>query len=121
MTDCSSKKGKNTTRLILTTCVALGLTLWMTLGFEYMLWGIWTRCALVYHATWFVNSATHKWGYRNYPTRDDSTNNWWVALLSARSSQWRHAQPGTAKSRSRSVPAFIMPPTKSSGAAKVSM
>ena len=33
------------------------------------------------HATWFVNSATHIWGYRNYETTDDSRNLWWVALL----------------------------------------
>ena len=25
--------------------------------------------------TWFVNSAAHLWGYRNYETRDDSRNN----------------------------------------------
>jgi fatty-acid desaturase len=28
-----------------------------------------------------VNSATHLWGYRSHPTRDDSTNLWWVAIL----------------------------------------
>jgi stearoyl-CoA desaturase (delta-9 desaturase) len=35
-----------------------------------------------YHSTWFVNSATHLWGYRNYETTDRSRNLWWVALLS---------------------------------------
>jgi stearoyl-CoA desaturase (delta-9 desaturase) len=39
------------------------------------------RTVLVLHATWLVNSATHIWGYRSHETRDDSTNNWWVALL----------------------------------------
>ena len=33
------------------------------------------------HSTWLVNSATHLWGSRRFKTRDDSTNNWWVALL----------------------------------------
>ena len=28
-----------------------------------------------------VNSASHVWGYRSHPTRDHSTNLWWVALL----------------------------------------
>jgi stearoyl-CoA desaturase (delta-9 desaturase) len=36
---------------------------------------------IVFHVTWFVNSATHIWGYRNYETDDDSTNLWWVGLL----------------------------------------
>jgi len=35
----------------------------------------------VLHITWFVNSATHMWGYRNYKTTDDSTNLWWVGLM----------------------------------------
>jgi stearoyl-CoA desaturase (delta-9 desaturase) len=35
----------------------------------------------VLHSTWFVNSASHMWGYKNYETTDDSRNNWWVALL----------------------------------------
>ncbi len=34
------------------------------------------------HNTWFVNSATHVWGYRNYETTDRSRNLWWVALAS---------------------------------------
>ena len=33
------------------------------------------------HATWLVNSATHMWGSRRFATRDDSRNNWWVALI----------------------------------------
>ncbi|HEX7296796.1 MAG TPA: acyl-CoA desaturase, partial [Pyrinomonadaceae bacterium] len=28
-----------------------------------------------------VNSASHLWGNRRFDTKDDSTNNWWVALL----------------------------------------
>jgi sn-2 palmitoyl-lipid 9-desaturase len=35
----------------------------------------------VLHVTWFVNSATHMWGYRNYETTDDSRNLWWVGIL----------------------------------------
>jgi sn-1 stearoyl-lipid 9-desaturase len=35
----------------------------------------------VYHCTWLVNSATHKFGYRSYEAGDRSTNCWWVALL----------------------------------------
>src|SRR5207244_2738896 len=32
--------------------------------------------------TWFVNSASHTWGYKNFKINDLSTNCWWVALLS---------------------------------------
>ena len=39
------------------------------------------RIAFVFHSTWLVNSATHRWGYRNYETDDHSTNSLWVALL----------------------------------------
>jgi stearoyl-CoA desaturase (delta-9 desaturase) len=51
-------------------------------GLSWMLWGLCARMVMAYHSTWFVNSATHKWGYRNYKTTDKSTNLWWVALLS---------------------------------------
>jgi stearoyl-CoA desaturase (delta-9 desaturase) len=53
-----------------------------TSGLSWVLWGVCLRTALCYHITWFVNSATHTWGYRNYDTDDRSTNLWWVALLS---------------------------------------
>jgi len=46
-----------------------------------IVWGMFVRLAFVLHSTWFVNSASHMWGYRNYETTDDSRNNWWVALL----------------------------------------
>jgi len=51
-------------------------------GLSWVLWGVALRITIVYHGTWFVNSATHTWGYRNYDTTDNSTNLWWVALLS---------------------------------------
>lgn len=53
---------------------------WET-GVSYLLWGLFARMVFVFHVTWFVNSATHMWGYRNYETTDDSTNLWWVGLL----------------------------------------
>jgi stearoyl-CoA desaturase (delta-9 desaturase) len=39
------------------------------------------RLVAVYHCTWFVNSATHLFGYRTYDAGDRSTNCWWVAVL----------------------------------------
>lgn len=50
-------------------------------GWSFVVWGMFLRLVVVLHSTWFVNSATHMWGYRNYRTSDDSTNLWWVAVL----------------------------------------
>jgi fatty-acid desaturase len=50
-------------------------------GCAAVIWGMFVRLVYVLHATWFVNSASHMWGYRNYPTKDNSRNLWWVALL----------------------------------------
>jgi fatty-acid desaturase len=44
-------------------------------------WGVFARLVFVLHSTWLVNSASHIWGYTNYDSRDDSRNNWWVALI----------------------------------------
>lgn len=53
------------------------------LAISWFLWGGINRTVAVFHATWFVNSATHIWGYKNFhDTGDHSRNNWWVALLS---------------------------------------
>ncbi len=52
------------------------------LGAGWVVWGVALRTVVVFHVTWFVNSAAHTWGYRNYPdTGECSTNLWWVALL----------------------------------------
>jgi stearoyl-CoA desaturase (delta-9 desaturase) len=50
-------------------------------GMPWLVWGFFVSCVLMLHSTWLVNSATHVWGYRSHKTRDDSTNLWWVALL----------------------------------------
>lgn len=51
------------------------------MGLSMVIWGMCVRMVAAYHSTWFVNSATHLWGYRNYDTRDHSRNLWWVAIL----------------------------------------
>ncbi len=50
-------------------------------AWSFVVWGMFVRLVYVLHVTWFVNSATHIWGYRNYETSDDSRNLWWVAVL----------------------------------------
>lgn len=61
--------------------VALAVLLYALGGWPFVVWGIFVRLVLVYHCTWFVNSATHKFGYRSQESGDRSTNCWWVALL----------------------------------------
>jgi stearoyl-CoA desaturase (delta-9 desaturase) len=54
---------------------------------------------VILHATWFVNSATHTWGYRTYETPEGSTNLWWVGLV-AWGEGWHnnhHAFPRSAR------------------------
>jgi stearoyl-CoA desaturase (delta-9 desaturase) len=53
-----------------------------SMAISFLVWAVFVRLAFVLHSTWFVNSASHIWGYRNYQTTDDSRNNWWVALVS---------------------------------------
>ena len=68
-------------------------------GLSWLVWGMFVRTTLLLHATWFVNSATHLWGYRSYATRDRSTNLWWVALLTL-GEGWHnnhHAFPRSAR------------------------
>jgi stearoyl-CoA desaturase (delta-9 desaturase) len=54
-----------------TSNVIVGLLLLAFGGIPYVLWGIFFRTTLGLHATWLVNSATHKWGSRRFTTRDD--------------------------------------------------
>ncbi len=61
--------------------IALGVVLYLIGGWPFVVWGIFVRLITVYHCTWLVNSATHKFGYRTYDAGDKSTNCWWVALL----------------------------------------
>ena len=51
------------------------------IGLSMVVYGMFLRLIYVLHVTWAVNSASHIWGYRNYETRDDSRNLWWVGLL----------------------------------------
>ncbi len=45
------------------------------------LWGAIVPVAVGWQITWLVNSVTHIWGSRRFDTNDDSTNSWWVAIL----------------------------------------
>jgi stearoyl-CoA desaturase (delta-9 desaturase) len=79
--------------------VLLGLALYAIGGLPWLCWGIFFRVTAGLHATWAVNSATHMWGGRRFQTRDDSRNNWLVAMLSF-GEGWHnnhHAHPVSAR------------------------
>ena len=79
--------------------VVLGAVLFLIGGLPMLLWGVCLRVVVGLHATWLVNSATHMWGSRRFATRDDSRNNWWVALITS-GEGWHnnhHAHPTSAR------------------------
>src|SRR5260370_31330522 len=79
--------------------IALGVLLYVIGGLPLFLWAGCFRIVFGLHATWLVNSATHMWGRRRFATRDDSRNNWCVALLSF-GEGWHnnnHAHPTSAR------------------------
>lgn len=68
-------------------------------GASMALWGIAVRTVLGWHLTWLVNSVTHRWGYRNYATDDESRNHFVIALLTS-GEGWHnnhHADPRSAR------------------------
>jgi fatty-acid desaturase len=68
-------------------------------GASVLVWGVFVRSVEVFQATMSVNSFTHLWGYRNYETRDNSKNNYWVAAI-ATGEGWHnnhHADPRSAR------------------------
>jgi stearoyl-CoA desaturase (delta-9 desaturase) len=79
--------------------IVLGFVLYALGGLPLLLWGGFFRIVFGLHATWLVNSATHMWGKRRFNTRDDSRNNWWVALMTF-GEGWHnnhHAHPTSAR------------------------
>jgi fatty-acid desaturase len=73
-------------------CLAIG-------GWPLVFWTVCLRVIAGLHATWLVNSATHLWGTKRFATKDDSRNNWWVALLTF-GEGWHnnhHAHPASAR------------------------
>jgi stearoyl-CoA desaturase (delta-9 desaturase) len=79
--------------------VVLGGLLFALGGVPFVLWGVCLRVVIGLHVTWLVNSATHMWGSRRFETRDDSRNNWLIALITS-GEGWHnnhHAHPTSAR------------------------
>ncbi len=68
-------------------------------GWPLFLWGVCMRVVFGWHATWCINSITHMWGERRFNTRDDSRNNFFIALFTF-GEGWHnnhHAHPTSAR------------------------
>jgi len=79
--------------------VAVMVALYAIGGLPMLLVAAFLRTVFGLHCTWLVNSATHTWGSRRFVTRDHSTNNFWVAILSF-GEGWHnnhHAHPTSAR------------------------
>jgi len=76
----------------------LGLLLYAMGGWSFIVYGLFVSRVVLWHSTWFINSATHMWGYRNFECEDNSRNLWWAAIL-AYGEGWHnnhHAHPNVA-------------------------
>ena len=70
-----------------------------TNGSQMLVWGFFISTVILYHATYTVNSVAHKYGKRRYNTKDDSRNNFFVALITC-GEGWHnnhHHFPGSAR------------------------
>jgi len=70
-----------------------------TSGAQLVVWGFCISTVVLYHATFTINSAAHRFGARRYATRDDSRNNPWLAILTF-GEGWHnnhHHFPGAAR------------------------
>jgi len=52
-----------------------------TNGWQMLVWGFFVSTISLYHITYAVNSVAHRVGTRRFETKDDSRNNWLLALL----------------------------------------
>ncbi len=58
-----------------------GTVAYLAGGLPGFYWGFILPLVLLWHGSFTVNSLAHTWGWRRFPTRDTSRNNWVLALL----------------------------------------
>jgi len=70
-----------------------------TNGLQMLVWGFVISTIVLYHVTFTINSLAHTYGSRRYSTKDNSRNNWLLALLTF-GEGWHnnhHHYPGSAR------------------------
>jgi stearoyl-CoA desaturase (delta-9 desaturase) len=68
-------------------------------GAQMLVWGFFVSTIVLFHATVTINSLAHRFGTRRFSTRDDSRNNFWLALITF-GEGWHnnhHFFPGSAR------------------------
>lgn len=61
--------------------ILLGVAVFMIWGAEGLFGGFMLSTVLLWHGTFTINSLSHVWGSRRYPTGDDSRNNPVLAII----------------------------------------
>lgn len=61
--------------------VALAVACFVAGGMPGLVWGFFVSTVLTWHATFTINSLSHVFGSRRFPTTDTSRNNPWLAVL----------------------------------------
>ncbi len=52
-----------------------------TNGWQLVVWGFFVSTIILYHATYTINSIAHRFGRRRFDTKDESRNNWFLAII----------------------------------------
>jgi stearoyl-CoA desaturase (delta-9 desaturase) len=61
--------------------VTLAVACFVAGGMAGLVWGFFVSTVLTWHATFTINSLSHVFGSRRFPTTDTSRNNPWLAVL----------------------------------------
>jgi stearoyl-CoA desaturase (delta-9 desaturase) len=61
--------------------VTLGFAVWLLFGWSGLLIGFFLSTAVLWHGTFTINSLSHMLGSQRYDAKDDSTNNWVLAVI----------------------------------------
>jgi stearoyl-CoA desaturase (delta-9 desaturase) len=61
--------------------VVLGTAIFLIGGWGLFAWGFCLSTVLLWHGTFTINSLSHIFGKRRFPTADTSKNNWLLALV----------------------------------------
>jgi len=70
-----------------------------TNGWQLLVWGFFISTIALFHVSVTINSLAHIWGTRRFATRDNSRNNWLLAILTL-GEGWHnnhHHYPGSAR------------------------
>jgi stearoyl-CoA desaturase (Delta-9 desaturase) len=61
--------------------ITFAVALYLIGGFGLFAWGFCFSTVLLWHGTFTINSLSHIFGKRRFPTTDTSKNNWFLALV----------------------------------------